>query len=76
MESAGQLSVNFTLDAFDYAVIIAYLAAIVPLGMWFGRFTRSTQDFFLGGQRFSERVQGRMNRGGSRWGSGSSRLGK
>lgn len=53
MESSGPLSLNFKLDPIDWLVVVAYLAAIVPIGMWFGRFTKSTQDFFLGGQRFS-----------------------
>lgn len=53
MESAGPLSFAFRLHPLDWAVILAYLIGIVLLGMWFGRFTRTTKDFFLGGQRFS-----------------------
>lgn len=53
MEGARAIRVSLTLDGVDWAVILAYLAAIVPIGIWFGRFTKSTQDFFLGGQRFS-----------------------
>jgi len=29
------------------------LAAIVAVGMWFGKFTRNTEDFFFAGRRFS-----------------------
>lgn len=53
MDSAAPIQLTFVLDWRDWLVVIAYLAAIVPIGMWFGRFTKSTQDFFLGGQRFS-----------------------
>lgn len=34
-------------------MIVAYLIVCVGLGVWFGRFTKNTKDFFLGGQRFS-----------------------
>ena len=37
----------------DWSVIIVYFAMIVAIGMWFGKFTRTTKEFFLGGQRFS-----------------------
>ena len=53
METALPLSLNFSLHPLDWAVILAYLIGIVLVGIWFGRFTRSTNDFFLGGQRFS-----------------------
>ena len=36
----------------DGVVIFAYFAGIVFLGMWFGKFTHTTADFFFGGQRF------------------------
>ncbi|MCZ6602227.1 MAG: sodium:solute symporter family protein, partial [Planctomycetota bacterium] len=36
----------------DYVVIVAYFAGITLFGLLFGRFTKSTHDFFLGGQRF------------------------
>ncbi len=37
----------------DWLVLLAYLGGIVVLGMWFGKFTATTQEFFFGGQRFS-----------------------
>ncbi len=38
---------------FDYAIMLVYLAVILGLGVWFGRHSNSTKDFFFGGQRFS-----------------------
>lgn len=37
----------------DYAVIIVYFIAILGYGSWFARYTKTTKDFFFGGQRFS-----------------------
>lgn len=37
----------------DIAVIIAYFVVIVGAGIWVGKFTKTTFDFFLAGQRFS-----------------------
>lgn len=37
----------------DYIVIIGYFVAIFSFGFLFARFTRTTKDFFFGGQRFS-----------------------
>ena len=37
----------------DFAVIAIYFVAILGFGAWFARYTRSTKDFFFGGQRFS-----------------------
>jgi SSS family solute:Na+ symporter len=37
----------------DYWVIIGYFVLIFSFGFYFARFTRSTKDFFMGGQRFS-----------------------
>lgn len=39
--------------SFDYAIMLGYLAIILGLGVWFGRHSNSTKDFFFGGQRFS-----------------------
>lgn len=36
-----------TLTAIDYAVIGAYLIAIVLFGSWFARFQKTTKDYFL-----------------------------
>ena len=37
----------------DYAIIVAYFVAIFGFGALFARFTKSTKDFFFGGQRFA-----------------------
>jgi SSS family solute:Na+ symporter len=37
----------------DYVVIGLYFAAVMGFGSLFGRHSRSTRDFFFGGQRFS-----------------------
>lgn len=37
----------------DYAILLAYFAGIMVFGLWFGRYTTTTKDFFFGGQRFS-----------------------
>ena len=37
----------------DYVVIIGYFVAILSFGSFFGRHSRTTKDFFFGGQRFS-----------------------
>lgn len=39
--------------ALDYWLIIGYFVAILGFGAFFARFTRTTKDFFFGGQRFS-----------------------
>jgi SSS family solute:Na+ symporter len=40
-------------EPLDYIVIIAYFVCVVGFGLWFGKYTRSTKDFFFGGQRFA-----------------------
>ncbi|HQE77093.1 MAG TPA: sodium:solute symporter family protein, partial [Candidatus Hydrogenedentes bacterium] len=37
----------------DLIVVFAYFAAIVGFGTYFARYTRTTKDFFYGGQRFA-----------------------
>jgi SSS family solute:Na+ symporter len=37
----------------DFVVVILYFVAIFGFGAFFAKFTRSTKDFFFGGQRFS-----------------------
>ena len=37
----------------DYIVLVFYFLLILSIGTLFSRFTRSTKDFFFGGQRFS-----------------------
>lgn len=36
-----------SLSAIDYLVIAAYLIAITAFGSWFGRFQKTTRDYFL-----------------------------
>lgn len=35
----------------DYLVLVAYLAAMVLIGVWFSRRNRNTEDYFRGGQQ-------------------------
>jgi SSS family solute:Na+ symporter len=44
---------GFKGHPYDYVVILAYFIAVVGFGLWFGRYTKSTKDFFFGGQRFA-----------------------
>ncbi len=37
----------------DYAVMLVYFVAVLGFGLYFGRYTASTKDFFFGGQRFA-----------------------
>jgi len=37
----------------DYGLIVGYFVVILGFGALFARFTKSTKDFFFGGQRFS-----------------------
>ncbi|MGE3182461.1 MAG: sodium:solute symporter, partial [Phycisphaerae bacterium] len=37
----------------DYAIIVGYFIFILAFGSYFGRFSKSTKDFFFSGQRFS-----------------------
>lgn len=37
----------------DYAVMLSYFIVVLGFGLYFGRYTKSTKDFFFGGQRFS-----------------------
>lgn len=38
------------LTSIDFIVIIGYLAAIMTIGLWIGRYVRSGSDFFLAGR--------------------------
>lgn len=42
-----------TATPLDYAVIAVYFLAVLGFGAWFSRYTKTTKDFFFGGQRFS-----------------------
>ena len=47
-DATQQLGTNI-----DYVVMLGYFGAIVAFGLYFGRYTHSTKDFFFGGQRFA-----------------------
>jgi SSS family solute:Na+ symporter len=49
----GEVASSFKGHLLDYVVIIAYFIGIIAFGVWFGKYARSTKDFFLGGQRFA-----------------------
>jgi SSS family solute:Na+ symporter len=44
---------QFLGTGLDYAVILVYFVAVLGFGLFFARYTRSTKDFFFGGQRFA-----------------------
>jgi len=37
----------------DYIVVLIYFIVVMGFGLYFGRYTATTKDFFFGGQRFS-----------------------
>ncbi len=37
----------------DVVIIVAYFVGVLAFGTYFGRFSKTTKDFFFGGQRFS-----------------------
>ncbi|HXK66437.1 MAG TPA: sodium:solute symporter family protein, partial [Spirochaetota bacterium] len=37
----------------DFAIIVCYFLFILGFGTFFGKYVKSTRDFFFGGQRFS-----------------------
>lgn len=47
------LAAGVTMSLGDWIVLVAYFVAIVVVGMWFGKFTNTTDDFFFAGRRFS-----------------------
>ncbi|NQT52932.1 sodium/solute symporter [bacterium] len=47
------LAAEFLGTGLDYAVILIYFVAVLGFGLFFARYTRSTKDFFFGGQRFA-----------------------
>lgn len=44
---------QFMGETIDFVVIGVYFAAVVGFGLYFGRYTKNTKDFFFGGQRFA-----------------------
>jgi SSS family transporter len=49
-QSTNQEMTEAGLSPLDYAVICAYLVAIVLFGSWFARFQKTTKDYFLTGR--------------------------
>jgi len=43
--------VSGALGILDYAVVGGYFAAVLAVGLWFGRKERTTEDYFLGGRQ-------------------------
>lgn len=37
----------------DYVVMLGYFVAVLGFGLYFGRYTSTTKEFFFGGQRFA-----------------------
>jgi SSS family solute:Na+ symporter len=37
----------------DVAVMVVYFVAVVSFGLYFGKYAKTTKDFFFGGQRFA-----------------------
>ena len=37
----------------DFAVIVIYFISVLGFGVWFGKYSKTTKDFFFGGQRFT-----------------------
>lgn len=50
---SGELPTGQFDRTLDYVIMGGYLVIILGLGVWFGRHSNSTKDFFFGGQRFS-----------------------
>ena len=44
---------NLMGSPIDYIILVLYFGGILGFGAYFARFTKSTKDFFYGGQRFS-----------------------
>ena len=44
---------RINVNTADYIVIAIYFIAILFCGTWFGRNTKTTKDFFFGGQKFA-----------------------
>ena len=55
METSGNLQTTFHSigSSTDWIVMIVYFIAIMLFGSYFGKYNRSTKDFFFGGRRFA-----------------------
>ena len=52
-EQVGEVTFHSIGSSEVWIVMIAYFAIVMLFGSYFGRYTRSTTDFFFGGRRFS-----------------------
>ncbi|NOZ75731.1 MAG: sodium:solute symporter family protein, partial [FCB group bacterium] len=53
MEGAVQQTFHSIGTSTDWIVMVVYFIAIMLFGSYFGRYTRTTSDFFFGGRRFA-----------------------
>ncbi len=55
MEHSGNIQTTFHSigSSTDWIVMIVYFIAIMLFGSYFGKYNRSTKDFFFGGRRFA-----------------------
>lgn len=53
MEQTGVQTFHSIGSPTDWIVMVVYFAFVMLFGSYFGRYTRSTSDFFFGGRRFS-----------------------
>lgn len=54
MEASGGMQTFHNIGTgIDWIVMIGYFLLVMLFGSYFGRYTRSTTDFFFGGRRFS-----------------------
>ena len=53
MEQVGEITFHSIGSTTVWIVMIVYFAVIMLFGSYFGKYTRSTTDFFFGGRRFS-----------------------
>lgn len=53
MEQTGVQTFHSIGSTADWIVMAVYFAFVMLFGSYFGRYTRSTSDFFFGGRRFS-----------------------
>lgn len=53
MEHTGVETFHSIGSTTDWIVMVVYFAFVMLFGSYFGRYTRSTSDFFFGGRRFS-----------------------
>jgi len=53
MEQVGEVTFHSIGSSTVWIVMAAYFAIVMLFGSYFGRYTRSTTDFFFGGRRFS-----------------------